>query len=139
MDAKLKEYLSGRIEEHIHLLPEHIRDSMRLYVFEKLEPGGFLTAILANDLKGAVMRADSINKMSIPQYVEFCTWALPMACWGSYEKVSQWLKPEEAEEVDDGGYTKENPPRVADFIDHEGDEPEDIGRNGWKIDGQGDL
>lgn len=118
MDAKLKEYLAKKIEENIELLPEHMRDGIRLYVLEQCEPGGFMTAVLENDLKGAVARADHINKRALTQIVEYCMWTLPSNCWGSPEKVSAWLRPE-PEQSDDAGYDAEHPPRVGDFTETE--------------------
>jgi len=35
------------------LLPEHIRGGMKLYLEDHVEPGGFLRAVLENDLVGA--------------------------------------------------------------------------------------
>ena len=42
-------------------IPEHTKGALDRYVDHGLEPGGFLTAVLTNDLFGAVARADSEN------------------------------------------------------------------------------
>lgn len=54
------------------------------------ECGGFLTAVLENDLSGAVARADHINIKIIPDIVKYVFNELPAACWGSPEAVKRW-------------------------------------------------
>ena len=78
------------------LIPEHMQESIRSYIEERLEPGGFLTAVLSNDLTQAVLRADAININRLPNYVQFLYWHVPSESWGSPERVTAWLKEEEA-------------------------------------------
>lgn len=73
------------------LIPEHMRDAVRRYVEDGIEPGGFLKAVLCNDLKGAVIRADNINKKNIVNWVHFVIWELPGLCQGSEEKYKNWI------------------------------------------------
>ena len=47
---------------NLDLIPDHMHGAVIRYVEDGIEPGGFLEAVLCNDLKGAVMRADAINK-----------------------------------------------------------------------------
>ena len=74
------------------LLPAHMQGGMRAYIEDKIPPGGFLRAVLANDLTGAFGRADHINVHRIRDYVDFLYNEAPSSCWGSEEKVSAWLK-----------------------------------------------
>lgn len=65
--------------------------------------GSFLTAILANDLVGAVGHADDVNIKILGEYTHFLYNEMPGRCgdpqidmWGSYEAVSntihkQWI------------------------------------------------
>lgn len=69
-------------------------DSLNLYVNNRCCPGGFLTAVLENDLAGAIVRADSHNKMTLNQIVGYICNYLPSSCWGSPEKVHAWLNTE---------------------------------------------
>ena len=85
------QYIKDRLEKHIHMIPKHMHDGVRNYVHHGIEPGGFLTSVLSNDLKGAVMGADSINRQALPQWVEFVVWAIPMAAQGSRENVGNWV------------------------------------------------
>lgn len=53
--------------------------------------GGFLTALLSNDLKEACGRADEDNLQNIAALVAYCYNNLPAAAWGSPECVAAWL------------------------------------------------
>jgi hypothetical protein len=72
-------------------IPRHMMESMVRYMHDRIEPGGFLYAVVTNDLKGAVARADSTNIELIPVYVSFLYNEAPSECWGSNEKVGKWL------------------------------------------------
>lgn len=65
------------------------------YVKEKKMPGGFLTAVLENDLLKAVDRADEYNLRIIPIYVTYLYNKIPMDAWGSKETVRKWTQQEE--------------------------------------------
>lgn len=73
-------------------LPEHIRDGMKLYVENGIEPGSFCQAVLCNDLKGAFSRADHINKHHLPEIVEWLMWECPASAQGSEEQYEAWIK-----------------------------------------------
>lgn len=68
-----------------------IRESLDLYVKNRIPPGGFLMAVLCNDLVDAVGRADATNKLMLPEIVACCYNELPSDCWGSPENVKEWL------------------------------------------------
>jgi len=69
---------------------EHMRGAAQRWIENALTPGGFLTAVLENDLKGAVARADHMNLAKLPEIVQWFTWNAPSSCWGSPEKVEAW-------------------------------------------------
>jgi len=73
-------------------IPEHMRDGLRLYIDRGLPPGSFLMAVLTNDLAGAFGKADLINQSKIKDYVSFLYNHAPRQCWGSVEKVDEWIK-----------------------------------------------
>jgi hypothetical protein len=62
------------------------------YINHHTPVGSFLTAVLANDLREAVGRADSRNLPLLPLYVQYLYNEAPSACWGSLERVGQWLE-----------------------------------------------
>jgi hypothetical protein len=71
-------------------LPEHLRPGMRRYIENGILPGGFLLAVLSNDLSGAVMRADEVSLQNLRQ---ICQWLLdeaPGFSFGSAENVKLW-------------------------------------------------
>ncbi len=76
---------------HYLEVPDHTRGALERYVFDHLEPGGFLTSVLSNDLMGAVGRADSQNVMALKEICSFIYNEIPSDCWGSPKKVANWL------------------------------------------------
>ena len=74
------------------MLPEHMQDSARLYVERGIEPGGFLCAVLENNLTEAFGRADSINRDAMFEWACWLYNDAPGDCWGSPEKVAAWIK-----------------------------------------------
>lgn len=66
--------------------------SIRRYAVNHCPTGGFLRAVLENDLKRACYLADDDNIKVIPEIVFYCLREIPHDCWGSPEKVKDWLK-----------------------------------------------
>lgn len=80
--------------EFIHcgiVLPEDTRASIDRYVENGIPAGGFLRAVLANDLKEACGRADVYNQVALPCIVSYIYNECRSTCWGSYEAVDAWL------------------------------------------------
>lgn len=50
-------------------IPQHMRDAIMDYALHRRKPGDFLTAVLCNDLRGAVCYADAVNLPLIKTYV----------------------------------------------------------------------
>lgn len=72
-------------------IPKHMMESLDLYVSHRIQPGGFLTALLENNLSEAVGRADHINIELIPTYCSYMYNMMPSDSWGSPELVSKYL------------------------------------------------
>ena len=77
------------------MIPECTLDGIKRYVEDRIPPGGFLTAILENKLMESFLRADKENKEALFEIVSYCYNKLPIYCWGSPEKVENWLEREE--------------------------------------------
>jgi hypothetical protein len=77
--------------EKYHGIPELLRDSLIRYGRDKIPPGGFLRAILENDLFEAMGRADLENRLNIFHICDYIYNELPSTCWGDKEKVAKWL------------------------------------------------
>lgn len=69
-----------------------IKEKLRLYLEHGIEPGGFLMAVLSNDLVGAFSKADNENLQILDEIVKYVYNNLPSNSWGSREIVSTWLK-----------------------------------------------
>lgn len=72
-------------------LPEHIRGGIKRYIEEKIPPGGFLTAVLSNDLVRSFASADHVNRHMMFDIVKWLYNEAPKNCWGSPERVKAWL------------------------------------------------
>jgi len=81
---------NGRMQEGITFY--NAKGSLLDYATNKIPTGGFLRAVLSNNLSEAVGRADVYNRQIIPELVEYIYNNLPGSCWGSYEAVDKWLK-----------------------------------------------
>lgn len=73
------------------ILPERFKGGVTRYFKEKIEPGGFLTAVLRNDLAGALGRADPQSIEELPGLVFWLTYYAPRCQWGSKENVKRHL------------------------------------------------
>ena len=77
-------------------IPERMMGGLTRYVEHGLQPGDFLTAVITNDLKEAVARADDENIKNLPAYVGWLYNEAPAACWGSREAMDAWIAQERA-------------------------------------------
>lgn len=72
-------------------IPEHMHDGVIMYVLHRYLPGHFLTALMSNDLHDAFVRADDSNIAAMFQWVKWFHNEAPSPCWGSPEKVRDWV------------------------------------------------
>ena len=72
-------------------LPEHMRSGAKYYIEQGILPGGFLTAVLENNLSEAAMRADGTNVKRLPDFAGWMMWDIPFTAWGSKQKVKDWI------------------------------------------------
>jgi len=64
---------------------------IKRYVEDNVRPGGFLQAVISNDLKGAVMLGDDENVKNLPAFVMYFYWQTPGECHGSKERMEKWI------------------------------------------------
>lgn len=81
-----------QIQGNVHTLPAHMQGLVLDYIYKGQNPGGFLEALVSNDLREAFLQADDINRMSIEAYVRFLYSYAPALCWGSYQAVQDWVE-----------------------------------------------
>jgi len=91
MNEQQKTMVEARIKKYLHLIPEHMHKGVMNYVFDRIEPGSFLRAILENNLVRSAERADHINREALWEWSCFLVEALPVSAWGSEKRVQQWL------------------------------------------------
>lgn len=73
------------------LLPAHMQGPMQRYIEDRIEPGGFLTAVLSNDFMEAASLADETNQRYLYYIARWLYNYAPSDCYGSPEKVEAWL------------------------------------------------
>jgi hypothetical protein len=80
-------------------MPPLVLASLMRYIEHRTPVGGFLEAVLSNDLKLAVNSADVDNQYKLCTIVRWCYYNLPSMAWGSSEKYYAWITQKE----DDSG------------------------------------
>lgn len=65
--------------------------SLLRYRDSRVPTGDFLRAVLENNLSSAFAHADAENMSAMRDIVAFCRNELPSLCWGSPEKVHDWI------------------------------------------------
>lgn len=72
------------------LCPPFTKECIDRWVRYAQPTGHFLSAVLSNDLKEAVARADSDNLAGLVHIVAYLYNRCPSGCWGSPERVREW-------------------------------------------------
>lgn len=72
-------------------IPQHTQDALETYLLRGWSPGGFLTAVLANDLMRACVSCDPANRQSLTDIAKWVQHCAPNGSWGNYQTVSDWL------------------------------------------------
>jgi hypothetical protein len=80
-------YIAG-----LALIPRHMHEGIIRYMENGIHPGDFMTAILADDLHGAIRLADHINMQWLKDWLHFMEDHLPADARGSYEHVRLWCE-----------------------------------------------
>ena len=79
-------------KENDYGCPQEIKEAIDRYVEDRLPPGSFTRAVLENDLRTAVFQAHPLMLPFLKNVVMYVYWEIPHMCWGSREKVREWLK-----------------------------------------------
>ena len=74
------------------ILPESAQESMQAYIETGRPVGGFLTAVLSNNLTESFARADIYNQSAMRSYALFLYNEAPVSCWGDLEAVHDWIE-----------------------------------------------
>lgn len=79
-------------EEITDRIPTRLRESIDRYAQYGVPTGGFLRAVLENDLFSAIALADNDSLAAIKVICTYIHNALPSTCWGSRENVKRHLQ-----------------------------------------------
>lgn len=72
--------------------PPEIKDSLERYHVSGIPTGGFLRAVLENNLMDAVGRADGTNVRYLPGIASYVYNQLPTGSHGSVARVAEWIR-----------------------------------------------
>lgn len=73
-------------------IPDYTMEALSRYIYEHIPTGGFLEAVLSNNLSEACGRADENNQRVLPELVAFLYNKAPGNCWGSPARYAAWIK-----------------------------------------------
>jgi hypothetical protein len=74
-------------------IPSHMHGGIVRYVEQGVVPGGFLTAVINNDLRMACANADIHNQSKLHAFVMWFYNQAPSGCWGHENAVRDWCRP----------------------------------------------
>lgn len=85
------DFMAQQFKDAEKYCPSHMRGALDSYYNHGIYPGSFLASVLANDFSAAAQHADHINATALKEW-GYVLSALPRICWGSPEKVEQWME-----------------------------------------------
>jgi len=71
-------------------IPQHTQGAITRYLEQGYMPGGFLTAVLGNDLVRAVGGADHMNQACLVDIVKWVYNNMPLAARGNESEMMHW-------------------------------------------------
>lgn len=71
-------------------IEERFRSSIDRWVSHGTMPGGFLRAVLRNDLRDAASRGDDASIANLPAIVAYLDEEVPWNCWGAPDRAEAW-------------------------------------------------
>jgi hypothetical protein len=77
-------------------VPPHTMDSLRHYLIQGWDPGGFVTSVLALDMSRSIASADVGNRHRLWSISRWIMEYAPPESWGSYEAVDLWCKDQDS-------------------------------------------
>ena len=91
---KLAAHFEERLEKGLKCydIPLYMHEAIREYVNHHEQPGHFLQAVIKNNLREAVSRADDRNSYALKGWVGLMYNYCPSPCWGSEMAYKEWIK-----------------------------------------------
>lgn len=81
-----------RHDSFYNAIPNYTMDALERYVEQGIPPGGFLMAVLTNDLMEAMGRADSNNRQVLFEITGLIYNEFPADCWRHPERIKAWIQ-----------------------------------------------
>ena len=78
--------------DEYHPVNEDIIGTLERYLNHGIMPGSFMTAVIENNLKEALGRADAYNTLHLGNIVGYVYNHVPANAWGSAEKVADYIR-----------------------------------------------
>ena len=72
------------------LIEPRFKESIDAFVATGRPTGGFLEAVLSNNLMESIARADDAALDNLPHIVAYLYNEVPGDCWGSSQRVREW-------------------------------------------------
>lgn len=73
--------------------------SVDLYILRGVPVGSFLEAVISNDLREAMGRADEGSRANLFGLVRYLHNEVPGGCWGSPERHREWMAMDPADRL----------------------------------------
>lgn len=73
-------------------IPDYTMEALQRYVDHHIPTGGFLEAVITNNLREAVGRADENNMRALPEIVAYLYNEAPVGCWGTPQAFESWIR-----------------------------------------------
>ena len=73
------------------VVPHHLRGGIERYILNGIRPGGFLCAVLRNDLQDAVAHADDMSYRGLRALTSWLLHEAPPECHGDREALEKWI------------------------------------------------
>jgi hypothetical protein len=72
------------------MIEKRFKEAIDRWVSDACPMGGFITAVLENDLAMAMGKADKDARENLFDIIKYLWNECPAPCWGSKEKVKAW-------------------------------------------------
>ena len=109
------------------MVKQSMIESLKDYVANGTPKGGFLTAVLCNDLYDAAARADDENFETLAHVTGWCYNNIPRIAFGSEAKYIRWLEVHERmrDKEGYGNYSLHDTIKELDLMEQEEEEEEE--------------
>lgn len=89
---KLSETAINAMDSESSYVPQSLRCGLVNYIEKGRPVGSFVYAVLCNDLRAAVFRADPDNRLHLSSIVRWIWNYAPLRAWGSEMDVLTWME-----------------------------------------------